>query len=632
MKTWWSDDYTGSNAEISAERALVVRTTVEALRQQQTERLSAAWRHAKMFEGVSPDLVNAFGMWGLEDVAASQQVGIRRRTINIVKMIVESSQARIAGTDIRQQFLTTGGGDKAQRTAKELTALGDAVEAHNEMEINGPKMYRDAPIFGTSVAKIHEGRDGPDVLRVMLLELLVDELDAMYGKPTAIYHRRLVARDRLLADHLESAATIKAAPRVEPAMRVGPCVSDMVEVVECWHLRSSATAKDGRRMLVVSMKGKEGGALVNEEYKRDWLPFEFLRYCDPISGLWGSGQAEVLEPYQRDLNNHLAAWRERVDASTWKIFMQAGAKIAKASINNRIAGIVEHYGSAPTFNSTPDNFGEFIQGMDWIISQAFQAIGQSQLSAQSIKPAGIDSGKAMDTYADIETGRFAMVGKEYEAWRRRIVVRALLIGKEMAARGDYKPRVTQDGHMREVDWKALGDVGEGDFECRPYPTNALSKQPAARLADLDRMTQAQLITQKQAKKMFGFADVDAELNLDTAAMDYVDAIFAQMVDDEKPSTPDPVLASDLPMAIERMRASYLRLARYTDPNQKGMSLVRNWIDLAQSTLQRASAPPAGGPPPPGPPSGVAGPPPMPPGADPSQPPATPPMMPPGAPQ
>ena len=60
-------------------------------------------------------------------------------------------------------------------------------------------------------------------------------------------------------------------------------VSDLVMVVEGWHLRSGKNMTDGRHTLACS-----SGSLLDEEYTKDRFPFTFLHYSPRLLGFLGS--------------------------------------------------------------------------------------------------------------------------------------------------------------------------------------------------------------------------------------------------------------------------------------------------------------------------------------------------------
>ena len=77
-------------------------------------------------------------------------------------------------------------------------------------------------------------------------------------------------------------------------------VSDLIMVVESWHLRSGKNAKDGRHMIAIS-----SGYISDEEYTKDRFPFSFLHYSNRLLGFWSQGVAEQLMGTQMELNSIL---------------------------------------------------------------------------------------------------------------------------------------------------------------------------------------------------------------------------------------------------------------------------------------------------------------------------------------
>jgi hypothetical protein len=61
----------------------------------------------------------------------------------------------------------------------------------------------------------------------------------------------------------------------------------------------------------------------------------------------------------------------------------------------------------PIHTATPPFISDqFIAERAYLIETAYQIAGVSELSAQSEKPGGLDSGKALETMENIESNRF----------------------------------------------------------------------------------------------------------------------------------------------------------------------------------------------------------------------------------
>ena len=97
-----------------------------------------------------------------------------------------------------------------------------------------------------------------------------------------------------------------------------------------------------------------------------------------------------------------------------KLLVEASSKIVTAHLNNKIGGIIKYAGTPPTYAPLGGIPAELFSHLQFLVNKAYEISGISQLSAQSLKPSGLDSGKALREYNDIETERFMSVGMRYE--------------------------------------------------------------------------------------------------------------------------------------------------------------------------------------------------------------------------
>lgn len=156
------------------------------------------------------------------------------------------------------------------------------------------------------------------------------------------------------------------------------------------------------------------GELVDStKYNADVLPYTSIYYEKPVNGLKTIGMADALEGIQEQLdiiNAKISAANELTPATI--TFVAEGSSLNKHSLNNKTGAVYsvkvpEGVSSIPVATQTPIGFDmALIQQKEHFIKSAYEMTGISQLSAQAKKPAGVDSGVAMATLADLESERF----------------------------------------------------------------------------------------------------------------------------------------------------------------------------------------------------------------------------------
>ena len=72
--------------------------------------------------------------------------------------------------------------------------------------------------------------------------------------------------------------------------------------------------------------------------------------------------------------------------------VEQGSKVNFAALNDQLGSKVEYEGQAPVFNAPTPVDPSMAAHLLFLLQQAYALVGISQMSAQSLKPAGIDSG------------------------------------------------------------------------------------------------------------------------------------------------------------------------------------------------------------------------------------------------
>lgn len=156
------------------------------------------------------------------------------------------------------------------------------------------------------------------------------------------------------------------------------------------------------------------GVKVDETaYKAGRLPYVALYYSKPTFGTRTYSLADALEGIQEQIDlisSKIAASAEMTAGNT--TYVVEGSSLNAQDVNNRTGNVYtvkmpEGSSNIPVLNVTPAPFDpSWTQLLDSYIDRAYEITGISQLSAQSKKPAGLDSGVGLATLEDIESERF----------------------------------------------------------------------------------------------------------------------------------------------------------------------------------------------------------------------------------
>jgi hypothetical protein len=557
-----------------------------------------------------------------------------RVTYNIVKSCIDTAAAKIAKNRPRPLFLTSGGDYQLQERAKKLTKFTDGVFSEMGVYRVGQLAFRDAEIFDGGAVRVYVENDRIRCERAMVSEIFVDTQDAYYGKPRQLHQKRRMDRDVLCDLFPSNRMEIRTCPQAEMTGYETAIAPSQIEVIESWHLQSSEGADDGRHSICI-----ENGTLLDEDYVSDTFPFVFMFWNEPVDGFWSPGLAEELRGIQSEINRLLEDIRtaQRRLGRPYVAILK-GSEINKAQVNNEIGAIIEYDMDPPIFGLSNAMPPEIYQHLERLYAKAYEITGISQLSARGQKPAGLDSGRALREFQDIESERFVLVGQRYEQLFMDIAKKCIGLARELYEDGvDLTIRSHAGKFLESIAWGEV-DLQDDQFDMQVFPVSLLPTTPAGRYEAVVDLANNQLITPDQAKRLLDFPDIEQEMTLDLASQDAVRMVLDGMLGGAAYEPPEPFY--DLEQCKRLGVLTYLR-GKIEKVDEEHMAKIRDWLADVDELVQMAMA---GGPaemagqapninmPPPDPMAGAMPPgmPGMPPGAMPPGMPMDPSMMPPPA--
>jgi hypothetical protein len=260
-----------------------------------------------------------------------------------------------------------------------------------------------------------------------------------------------------------------------------------------------------------------------------------------------------------------------------------------AHINNKIGGVIRFQGNPPTPGQLGQIPTELFSHLDRLYQRAYEIVGISQLSATSKKPDGLDSGKALREYNDLETERFMTVAARYEdafMTASKIMVDLAKDLDDMIEDGDYEVKVKGGKFMESIKWKDV-HLDEDKYMMEVFPTSALSSTPAGRLQEVQELLQAGFISKEDGMKLLDFPDLEGYYNMTNSGVEDIDAAIERMVDDGVYETPEPY--QNLTYGVKKMQQAYLLYRRQGAPDSR-LELLRRWMEEANALMTRAQTP------------------------------------------
>ena len=580
LNPWWPE----KNSDKAAAEML---TYAAYLKEGQAERYRMAAIYARLYGNHS--LYNFIGQ-NNSKIDQTSGMPTERPTFNLVQSVTDTLVSRISQSRPQPDFLTENGDYKQRKLAEKLNNFISGEFYNCKAYDLGTMILRDSLVEGTGCIKILETPDERvGMERILLTELLVDQVEARDGDPRQLYQLKLIDRRVLIANFPEHKDKIELAAKGTPdnSANTAKSVADLVMVVEGWHLRSGKNTRDGRRIMAIST-----GSLIDEEYTKDRFPFVFLHYAPRLAGFWAQGVAEQLMGTQMELNSILYTISQAIKlVGVPRIFQEESSKISTASHNNMIGVIVKYRGTPPEYTVAPSNAPELYAERDKLIAYGYQQCGVSALQASSQKPQGLDSGEAIRTYDDISTDRFASLSRRYDNFYVDLAYQVIDLAKNIAERtGRYSTVYPAKDGTKEIDLpKATLIMDKFIIQC--LTQSSLPKDPAGRLAKVTEMAQAGMITLQEARRLLDYPDLSQVEKLANAGQERVFKVLDDIVETGKYSPPDPFM--DLAFAKTTV-VQYINLHGPAKLEESKLQLLRDFYTQVLDLLQAAQPPPMAG--------------------------------------
>lgn len=501
--------------------------------------------------------------------------------LNVIQSCIDTLAAKICAQRPAPQFLTSGGDWKAMRKAKGLEKFVSGVFYLSKIYEQARDVFIDGAVFGTGFLKVFT-KDGKITCeRVFPDEILIDEGSAVTSKPRSMHQVKLMSadvaasrfakKDKKLEDKIWEAVDDFESAVDEDGKKID---RRMVEVRESWHLPSGPGAGDGRHCITVS-----SATLFDEAWTRDHFPFIVFRWSRVPFGFFGQGLCEQLEGAQGEVDKLIGRIQDAMHLHSVSKVYAVKNSIDKEALRNVTGDIIwVNEGYSPPTTVMPGSVSSEVFSHLWqLVSKMYEISGISQLSASSMKPAGVESGVALRTLLDTETQRFALLSRDWEEFFCEAA--RLVVEEARSGGGKVKTMWSAKNFAETIDFSEV-DLDRDSYVLKVYPTNMLPQTPAGRLSTVQEMLQAGFIDPKEAMALLDFPDLEQSQSLMRASRDLVDRDIELMMDG-KDTMPRPW--QDLQMAMQRTSLA-LQKAEQDGAPQSVLDRVGAYLDAVEDLL------------------------------------------------
>ena len=545
----------------------------------------------------------------------------RRQQFNVIRNGIDTIHSKITKNRPTPWVVTVGGNHRLQRRADQLTHYLEGEFTRLDIHELGSDTTLDALIYGSGLILVYEHDGRPCVERVLAREILTDPIEEKHRTIRTMYRVKVMDRAVVQAMYPDADVSKAAPPPNELTAGHNTISSDLIMVVEAWHLPSKIECEEdadegdeddtslgdetdhkGWHAIVC-----DTATLYTEEWTRPKFPFAKLDATKDPEGYWGIGYTEMMSGIQHEVNELSDTIAECFDLSVPSVWCETSSQIKREQVDDDPWRLYNYTGTPPIFQVPQAVSEQHIMREDQLLRRGLEMFGISMLSAESKKPAGLNSGKAMLVYQDVESERFVALGRRYEQFFVDLAELISEITEEIANSDDpskLEAIVENDGQLEVILYKDVR-MGESDpYRVRVTPTSALSHSPIGRLQEVDQMREMGIITDPdEIRDLVNMPDLRAYNRRQTAGRRLADRLIERALDGKRAEANQYM---PLPYAHEQ---AVLALAEATldDAPEKGLQMLRDLIGHIEALM--APPEPAAPPMPAGPPGPMpAGPP------------------------
>lgn len=474
--------------------------------------------------------------------------------------------------------------------------------------------FRHAAIAGDGWIKIfydpNKGESGDICIEPVLnCDILIPPEFGLYGKSPVAYQFKMVNKYEFAALFPE---------HEEMILQSGPIIGEskvlkkffnqavqkledncMIEVVEAWYVKSPESP-EGRHVIIVS-----NGMLVDETYPEEDLPLVPMYFNRPPVGIWGLGIAELGRGLQIELNAYLMSISENVRlCGKPKWFVAKGSMVAPHMLSNKIE-IVEYNagnGLPPPQLAVVNPFpAQVMEMVNWLYQKFYSQLGLSEMSATSQKPAGLNSGVAIQAAIDVESERFIELQQEFERVGKIIVNRIIYLAKRHFKSEDNRVvKALGRGSFEEIAWNSL-KLDELKYHLDVQPMSNLPETRAGKIAfSMDMVNLGVVQDPSQVLEFMEIPGADKFFNTMLADKHLADEYIARL-GDVNFEYPEPAIEENHQVMLKYI-GNYYKTRRFNEDAEEVRERFKRHIAERSMIIEmmQPPAPPPAAPPAPGP--------------------------------
>jgi hypothetical protein len=453
-------------------------------------------------------------VWPQAYVMPAQNTDGVQTQFNIIKSCIDTLTSKISQSAVRPYFNALNGDYDTDCACKTLQQHFDFWLDEQHAYPKSILCFRDSATFDVGVMQIEAETQGID--RVPPWEYFLDPAEYMHNSITHIMRWR---------KHFPLAKLVKEIDNRElkKLLADDPRIQD--EYAEYYDLYNG-------------YKWKFFGIhKVQEELKLDYeqygglyrRPFIEIYYTKPLKGFFSAGLADDLYPIQRQIDELV----RRFDNATRNMplalaFVPKGSGLKASQLNNAVTAydVLTGAENGEVKFVTPSPLSqEWIQLLKMYIDKAYELSGISQMSAESKKPADVESGKALETLEDVESDRFNVQLQQFTHFLvdlTRVCIDVFPKDKTILPAKILRDKVTWGDARKDRD----------KYSIQFSAASVLSKDPDKKMDQVQQMINAGFIDKSMGSHFLQIPDLEGVFTLAGSGYDAVQRIVKECIEND----------------------------------------------------------------------------------------------------
>lgn len=482
--------------------------------------------------------------------------------LNIIKSVVDTIMSKVSQARVRPYIDAVQGDYKTIKAARAAQTALDALFDAQKIYERAPEVMRGAMLFDGGHWWVDD--DNLAIEPVPHWELFVDPYESTGGNIRRCTYGMRWRKEYPFVLAKEQFPNVVFKQTGNPRTTLGEFVVyyDLIAKTKyyCWN-------KD---------------IIYKKTIDYDRLPFTAIWWNRPLTGWSTTTLADDLYTIQVQIDEIEMRIDQALRQSPFNSVFVPIESTDKGTMLTNEAGLIVPYnpgpeGAMPVVATPAPISAMYVQLLDLYIQKAYEFGGVSQLSAQAKKPAGIQSGVALQTLEDVESERHNVTVQNYI---HSFVELAEIAVEVFPKDADVLPKAVGRGLVRWSDVKAQKDL----FKIQFSAGSALAKDPATKIQQIQQLQMLGINLQPILPQLLEIPDLETAYSATTASYDYAQSVIERAIETGET---DFAPIANIDMLFGEAIRWFLRLSA-DEANKKYLDNLKKLIEAIQETTQAAT--------------------------------------------